>query len=166
MIEHIKPTLTILADAAVKPLIQRSGWGGWIKGNGRRSVTCCGSLPYSTNTSLAELSALLNALEYGFHTSYITEDVGIILQSDSVSALGVLAKNLPNSFVAKYRAGDSKVTPCSLRGSEDLLSKAHALTSRFKIVYLRHVRAHRNGINTRSYVNELCDSLASKAALK
>ena len=167
MIEHIKPTLTILADASVKPLIQRAGWGGWIKGSGRRSVTCCGSLPYSPNTSLAELSALLSALEYGLKILYITDDdVSIILQSDSVAALGVLAKNLPNSFVAKYRAGDAKVVPCSLKNSEGLLHKAHEITSGFKVVYLRHVRGHRNGVNTRSYVNELCDSLASKASLK
>jgi ribonuclease HI len=160
----MKPDLTLFADASVNPKTEKSGWGFWIKGDGRNSMHAGGPLRgYDRNTSVAELQAIANGLSCASAAHYIcSSDVSIMIQCDNSEALGCLMKARPS--ITERRHSDGAPVPRRRRRMSEPQEAAvdHILTiadSHNLEISVRHVRGHKEGAG-RSWVNRLCDRLA------
>lgn len=166
MVVHSKPTITVFADASAFP-DGRAGWGGWARGDDRAPVFHSGPAPFNRSSGVVELWALALHVENLINTGYVIRaDRSLILQSDSLYALGALNAVVPNSYASSRKQGDSlimrakTVAPNALEPAKRVAAAlAHA-----DVVYLRHVKGHAGGAHARSWVNEQCDRLAKAAA--
>lgn len=164
-LKHRKPDLTIFTDASCMHRAKAAGWGGWSKGDGRSTVIQSGKAPYHKNTALIELYAIMSMVEALYETEYLMEsDKAMIIQSDSVTALGYLLNSL--QYTAPTRLPDSALwTPKKAPDAAvPILHRLHEVLQNFDVVYLRHVRAHREDGNTRHGVNNLCDTKAKECS--
>lgn len=165
MIKHQKPSLTVFADASVNHQKKVAGWGGWARGDKRRSVFPGGRLDHNRRIHVVELWALALCLIELKGNGYLTDqDNAIILQSDCLIALNVINKAMANATPAKPKPGDATIGEAKLvkpyeaepvKIIKDLLGKCG-------VVYLRHVKSHQNGSHSRSWVNEACDQRAKQ----
>lgn len=166
MVSHSKPTVTIFADASAFP-DGRAGWGGWARGDDRAPVFYSGPAPFDRSSGVVELWALALHIEKLIAESYITTtDKSLILQSDSLYALGVLNAVARNSYTSSAKVGDSRILK-SKSVSPDAMAPAKRVAAALEfadVVYLRHVKGHAKGVHARSWVNEQCDKLAKAAA--
>lgn len=166
-IEHCKPSITVFTDASVYACYRTAGWGGWAAGDKRKSIVRCGPLPFNSNIAVCELAALERMLGVMKNDGFIkVQDCSIILQSDSITALGFLLDGLPNSYAAKPKETGVKVKEANYcpANSTHLIESIGDITRHFKCVYLRHVRGHRGSTTNRHCLNELCDQKAKEQA--
>lgn len=161
----MKPDVTVFADASMHPGERRCGWGAWIKGDGRPSLSAGGALPFNQSTSICELEALAAALEHAErHNYFVDADKAVMLQCDNVNALGAIRGRRPAVLISDH--ADSalintrkKEEPADMRAAID---RIFAVTDGAGLtVILRHVRGHMGG-DGRNYVNRLCDRLAKE----
>lgn len=166
-LKHSKPDISVFTDASIFNKTKSAGWGGWAKGDRRRTTILSGQAPFHTNTGLVELYAITAMIEELFETDYLwADDKSIIIQSDSTSALGYLlnslqytsASHLPESARLEPRLPPPQAFP--------LIERCHLYLQHFRIVYLRHVRAHQEDGNSRHGVNNICDVKAKSEAQK
>jgi ribonuclease HI len=161
----MKPTLTIFADASV--MTCGAGWGGWAKGDGRPSTFGGGPLGMFNDATAAELMALHAWLTSLRASDYLRRDEpSLIVQSDSVLALNTLARLMPNARIAQVK--DDGVIVMPVKRVNPKYGPTAALIAETlrgsSVVYLRHVRGHRGGDTSRSWVNEECDRRAKEGA--
>ena len=167
---QVKPNLTMFSDASVFPRDRVSGWGFWIKGDGRDSMYAGGPLrAYSENTTVAELEAMANGLSCAKAAGYFADgDQVIMLQTDSTDALGCLRYLRPALAESKHE--DSHPIPNRRKrpAPRQLAAAKHviAILDEFELIaVLRHVKGHKTG-GGRNWVNRLCDRLAKDGAKK
>ncbi|ABN75784.1 RNase H family protein [Cereibacter sphaeroides] len=163
---HSPPSLTIFADASVIPQQQVAGWGGWARGNGRQPLLEGGPVPFAADSTLAELHALASMIERIHETGYmLPDDRSVLLQSDSLGALGILNLALENSWASK-RAGSADIKRArTIKPAVEVpIRRIVSLLDGTQVVYLRHVRGHEKGRHARSWVNEQCDKRAKAEA--
>lgn len=162
----MKPDITMFADASLNPNTKTSGWGFWIKGDGRESLSAGGPLRnFHSNSCVAELEAIANGLDCASASGYFRpSDVTIMIQSDSLEALGCLLQARPSIVNSKHEAGASVTVRRRRMNDRHEAAVRHIL----KIIdrhglsaAIRHVRGHKGG-GGRNWVNRLCDSLANK----
>lgn len=163
---HEKPTITIFADASIYPTRRAAGWGGWARGDDRKSVALGGALPFGNCTTVAELQALAAMLEGLRAEGYMTDaDTSVILQSDSLTALANLNLRLTNSFTSRRSGGVEIHRAKAVKPeAEEPIARIKAALDHATVVYLRHVKGHQGGQHTRSWVNEQCDRRAKAEA--
>lgn len=154
-VRHGYPDLTLFADASFYEKQQVGGWAAWVPSQPLQG----GPLPYARSATEAEILALA----FGARAFVKPEHKCLILQSDSMNALGQILTIHPNAWAAKPKQGSPRVQPNSPKYTEALDYFLNTLGKR-DVIYLRHVRGHQNGVHGRSKVNEACDTLAKKHA--
>lgn len=162
-----KPTVTIFADASRHVETGESGWGAWIKADGRASMTCGAKMKEpTTGSDQAELFALINALTVARLTGAVQPEAVVMLQSDSVVALSMIRAVLAAAIDAPadggLRVGKSRryYRRKSFTAGLDML-KAIVAEMRLTIL-VRHVKGHTSG-GGRNWVNRRTDSIAKDA---
>ena len=163
----MKPDVTMFADASVFPRHRRSGWGMWIKGDCRDSMSAGGPIEiYSPSTEVAELDAIANGLTCAEAAGYFRDgDRVIMIQSDCVAALGIIMA-IPGAEMRQHAEGADvprrrKPLPPH---QEAAVKRITGVLSRHNLsIQVRHVRGHTPG-GGRNWVNNLCDKLARRGA--
>lgn len=161
----MKPDLTLFADASINPATKKSGWGFWIKGDGRDSMHAGGPLrgEFDANTSVAELEAIANGISCAAAADYFRpSDAVILIQTDNSEALGCLLSARPS--IIENRHEDSAPVPRRRRqmSTRQRAAVAHILevADTYSLtITIRHIRGHKEG-GGRNWVNRLCDRLA------
>jgi len=165
-LKHRKPDVSIFTDASAFQKTQSSGWGGWAKGDRRKTVIKAGRAPYHKNTGLIELYAIVSMVEELFESEYLEcTDKSVIIQSDSVTALGYVLNAFQYS-VPSYLPGSANLKPM-LPPAEGMamLGRMHDFLQLMDIIYVRHVKSHQSKeTTTRHGVNNLCDIKAKEKA--
>lgn len=164
----IKPDLTMFSDASVLPVVSLSGWGFWIKGDGRDSMYAGGPLQtFDPSSTVAELEAMANGLACAKAAGYFrATDATIMLQCDSADALAILRYLRPALTESRHK--DSHPLPNRRKKpmERQIVAARHVLAVLDEcglVPVLRHVRGHKQG-DGRNWVNRLCDGLAKKGA--
>ena len=166
MVAHFKPTLTIFADASIYNDKRVAGWGGWARGDDRQPILLGGSAPWHKNSGVVEAHALSGMIHALRANGYFSDgDVSVLLQSDSLQALGVLNLALPNSWASARGTGShigraANVAPAFI----EPVRAIQAALAPCAVVYLRHVKGHKGGGTARSWANEQCDKRAKAEA--
>lgn len=164
-LRHRKPDVTMFTDASAITHKKAAGWAGWAKGDRRGSQSHSGQLPFHPNTNILELYAILNMVETLVETGHIRRsDKSMIIQSDSLGALGYMLNSL--DYVAMSHLPESALLNPMLAppAAVPLVHRLHETLSSFEIVYVRHVRAHKDDDGSRHSVNNSCDELARQKA--
>lgn len=162
-VKHSKPTVSIFADASIKRDL--AGWGGWARGDGRGPIFLKGPATAHKSSTVVELEALAKTTASLFNRGYLSgEDVSVLLQSDSLHGLEVLNFVLQNAWATKKSSG-VKIERSRPPKPDEAPWANHIcnMLEHCEVVYLRHVKGHRGGDTSRSWVNEQCDRLAKEA---
>lgn len=164
---HARPTVTIIADASVNHEKKVAGWGAWMSSRSGNFETGFGPLDFSPHTDLMELLALQNMMSYGWENGWIdNHDKSIILQTDNLRTMQLIARGKNTWPAKKKHPHDTQVTRAQSVGSHIQKELDHFLhlIEPFQIVYVRHVKGHRNPKQSgRHGVNNRCDHLAKLA---
>lgn len=163
-----KPCLTMFSDASIFPDRRRSGWGFWIKGDGRDSLSAGGPLKvFHDSSTVAELEAMANGLARARVTGYFRPDDRIImLQTDSTEALSCLLHVRPTIEISQHEASapvNRRKKPLDARREAAVKAVLREIDGQGLTPIIRHVRGHKAG-NGRNWVNRLCDRLAKDGA--
>lgn len=169
---HSKPTLTVFADASVKPHINKAGWGGWAIADGKKGIYSSGPMEFFNNSSYAELVGISGMIQHIAAIGYHTLDEHMTIQSDSLTALGWIYNFLPNAYTAQVKCSkDSVINKIASipKYCEEYMDNIHTLVHRSPVVYLKHIKGHqrmnqKGKKNPRAYINDKCDKLAKQAA--
>lgn len=167
----MKPDVTLFADASISSESRKSGWGYWIKGDARRSLSAGGPLrgDFHPNTSVSELEALANGLSHASAANYFRHtDQLIMLQSDNSEALGCILAARPGITENKHDDGArilSRRKPMIARQKSAVGQILQVVDQHNLTITIRHVRGHKHG-GGRNWVNRLCDRLAKNGRIK
>lgn len=162
---HQKPSLTLFADASVYKDHKVAGWGGYARGDGRDPTWAQGPAKFDEDVTTVELWALANIVESVVSSSYITsEDTHILLQSDCLFGLEMLWCELPNTWATAGSDATIKTKRTVTQSAKTPIQSIKANLSGCQLIYLKHVKGHKNGIHSRSWVNERCDVMAKEEA--
>ena len=165
----MKPDVTMFSDASVFADRRKSGWGFWIKGDDRDSMSAGGPIEvFHPNSDRAELDAIANGLACADAAGYFRpSDRLIMIQSDNAGALMVLqaatqAINRPHEESAELHRRKKPLDAHQQAAADRITAiiRRHGLT-----VLVRHVRGHKDG-GGRNWVNRLCDRLAKQGAFQ
>jgi ribonuclease HI len=157
---------TIIADASHCGQTGAAGWAGWIKSDGRKSILRSGPIKSkAANAMEAELLAIANSLHVALQESYIASGSLVMIQSDSMAALGIVRQAIPGVSDRRHAAG----LPVARRRKQvlsDLSIKARDFIAALVadnqlVVSVRHVKGHTEG-GGRQWVNRACDAAARK----
>lgn len=165
----MRPHVTMFSDASVFIDRKKSGWGFWIKGDDRDSMSAGGPIDvFSPSSEVAELDAIANGLTCAEAAGYFRETDGIIMiQSDSVAALAIVKAIIGatvNSHAESAQISNRK-KPLTPHQAETVARIKGVLSRHNLSVQVRHVRGHKAG-GGRNWVNELCDKLAKRGAFQ
>lgn len=158
--------LTLFADASYCAKTKAGGWGAWFKTDGMKEGVLIGGTfkTAMTNSSEAELAALANALTRLCNDGRLVPVAELMVQSDSMRALQLIAHKLPGVIRRKHKDGlhvhDGVLTPSPtevaalgriglIRGEAEML------------LVVRHVKGH-SPWGGRSWVNRQCDEIAKR----
>lgn len=137
---HYANLVTLFTDASWLPKENIGSWGYWAKHNGR-SVSGGGRFKtpvYSSNE--AEWKAVANALDYLSRTGFAINNHAILIQLD-------------NMHVVRQNA----------KGAREIAAREHIRQLKekhsWRLIY-RHVKGHQLNLDARSYINNLCDTIA------
>ena len=167
---HAKPTVTMFADASIYLQHRVAGWAGFIRADEHPPVWAKGKAPFTNSRSCvddAETFALSRTVMQAKKCELIKDNTThVILQSDSLTALSYFWFVLNNCHPT--RGGDAKMLAPKRPNnhSRSYVSEVGAILRGMEVIYLKHVKGHRNGVHARSWVNERCDQLAKEAARK
>ncbi|WP_410170993.1 RNase H family protein [Brucella intermedia] len=156
--------ITLFVDASHCPSTKAAGWGAWAKQAGWPNGKLFGGQFKGEihNSAEAELCAIANALQSIKHTGLFEGGVKILVQSDCLRALGLIASSISSCEVNNHPDGcpiqiTKAVKPTTLEAKA--LAAINALVTERQRLGLRHVRGHKAG-QGRSWVNRQCDSIA------
>ncbi len=165
---HDKPTVTMFADASIYAQHRVAGWAGFIRADAQSPVWVKGKAPFTNKRSCvddAETYALSRTVLHAKTCGLIEEGTThVLLQSDSLTALSYFWFVLDNCHPT--RGGDAQLlNPKKPNNhSKSYVSEVGSILRGMEVVYLKHVKGHRNGVRARSWVNERCDKLAKEEA--
>lgn len=140
--------VTIFADASWCPDTGAAGYGVWCKSD-RGTFHKGGSFQDLYRSSgEAEAAALVNAVFFAQREGILIPADRVLLQSDSLHALGILRGAIPQRT----------------RNEQEAFTRLHEWRKRYLLdIEYRHVKGHNADGSRRSWVNQLCDDLAGKA---
>ena len=165
----MRPHVTMFADASVFADRKKSGWGFWIKGDNRDSMSAGGPIEvFSPFSEVAELDAIANGLTCAEAAGYFRETDGIIMiQSDSAAALAIV-KAIIGAAVNSHAESapiPNRKKPLTAHQTDTVERIRGVITRHSLSVQVRHVRGHKAG-GGRNWVNDLCDKLAKRGAFQ
>lgn len=153
------PTLiTVFTDASFRA--GYAGFGYWFKSS-QRTQTGSGSAEVLTNNE-AELLACLCGMRAALEGHSTTADPALIVQSDSLVALGTLytlGVGVPAKSSTHRIERRSRISPSEQAAVQSFLNEYGSFPC-----WLKHVKGHSGGCS-RTYVNGWTDELARKARL-
>jgi len=146
--------VTINTDACFHTKLKYAGYAFWAVSN-EFKITKSGVFKHKAHSpDDAEAKCIINALNVVLlaHTG-ITK---IIINTDSLNATGILKRDLKH--ITRYVFIKKKYVEILQNQYQKVLSKT---TNKVEIEF-RHVKAHSNKDDARSFVNEWCDTNAKK----
>ncbi|MGK9084882.1 hypothetical protein KXR64_16975 [Brucella intermedia] len=156
--------ITLFVDASHCPSTKVGGWGAWAKQAGWPNGKLFGgafkgAIP---NSAEAELCAIANAMQSLDCHGLLGDGVKVLVQSDCLRALGLIASAVSSCEVNNHPDGcpiqkSTATKPTTLEAKA--LAVINALVPENQRLGLRHVRGHKAG-KGRSWVNRQCDSIA------
>ena len=153
--------LTLFTDASHCHFTRAAGYGAWAKAtHWSRSVTFGGSLPRCGSSSEAEIIAIAYALAKLRLEQYLVGVRTIMIQSDSLRALDVIAHDL-GAIISNHLDGASVEYRANLvpnaveRAAIQTIMSARGDAT----LMVRHVRGHTEK-GSRERVNARCDRIA------
>jgi len=158
--------ITIFADASWCQHDQVAGWGAWVKADGwPKGQVFGGCLEFVSGSGLAEFRAIANAICHCKKQEWFADCESVMIQSDSTHALQTLMRlrGVPVYHAASKDSADTdklfvRKRPLT-REEIHYLELIRTATAGSKI-YIRHVKGHKKGSSSRSWVNERCDAEA------
>lgn len=158
---------TIFVDSSLCPTTKAGGFGVWCKKDGwERGSTFGGKLERPAKDSTdAELLGIAQAFDYINKYEEFNHVTYLMLQCDSLYALHALIKFGKFQAAAKIHASDSDVARKAHEASpahKELVRRIVSVVDRVPIKTVRHIKGHREGISSRSWVNERCDAIAKE----
>lgn len=162
----MKPDVTIFADASLSADRKHSSWACWMKSDA--VVSSIYSARFKQNiwcVASAELAALANALIVADKRGYLFQNATVLLQSDSLSALGVILSGADAVNNISSRHQSLLVSPKRpTKFQQAILSRLVEVQLRHSLkLQVRHVKGHSSKPDGRYGVNNLCDRLAKEA---
>jgi len=146
--------VTLFSDASHCQQTGIVGYGGWVKSNRmQQGLQFKGVLKAKTDkTDIAEARAAVNVLYSGLQAGGILVGDEVLVQCDSLSALGVFT----------YVGGTPKqrLSPESKEIRDAVFKMAESFNLTFRT---KHVKGHQPGDGSRFSVNNLCDQMAKEA---
>lgn len=159
--------LTLFADASHCPKTGACGWGAWARRDGWDKGEFLGA-QFKTpmkNIAEAELCALANALYHLDSKNLLDGVTGIMLQSDNLRCLSIIASRVPNVVIRNHEeaAKVPLLSPGAILSKIELKAVPTFETIRLRLSYMavRHVKGHKAG-EGRQWVNRQCDEIAGK----
>jgi ribonuclease HI len=156
--------ITLFVDASHCPSTKVGGWGAWAKQAGWPNGTLFGGAFKGVipNSAEAELCAIANAMQSLHLHDLLIGDVKVLVQSDCLRALGLIASFVSSCEVNNHPDGcpiqkTTATKPTALEAKA--LATINALVSGSRRLSLRHVRGHKAG-KGRNWVNRQCDHIA------
>lgn len=163
----IAPSCTIIADASFCQTTKASGWGAWMVRSGLQAQSYGGPIKATVSGICdAEILALANALFIAERDQYAQSGSLVLLQSDSLVALGQIMRVVPSCQDKPHPKEGLKVNRAVrniIRGdaSDGLLFILTTVERLDLKLFVRHVRGHQEG-GGRQWVNRRCDELAKR----
>ena len=159
--------VTLFVDASFTPRY-RAGFGAWYRHSSMsRGELIGGKVLARCNTSHeAELHAIMHAVEHLKSSSLLPTKRVLIIQSDCLRALELIASLSVDVQVASRahhqdsHIGSMKQTSISPI-EKNALERLEELLRDETVVYVRHIKGHRSNGN-RSWVNNQCDMIANR----
>lgn len=155
--------LTLFTDASYCHATRSAGYGAWAKAtHWSKSVTFGGSLPRCASSNEAEIIAISFALAKLRLEQYLVGVRTIMIQSDSLRALDVIAHDL-GAIISNHLDGASMEYRANLvpnaveRAAIETIMSARGSAT----LMVRHVRGHREK-SSRERVNARCDHIARR----
>ncbi len=145
---------TVVTDASFFPDTGKAGWACWIVCNGERHKSYGVFKEKKTCSTHAEVCAIGNGI---FLAIKYFNPKKIHVVTDSMNAIHIL-----ESF---GRKGISKANKTNAAAQKEAAKIIENLSTNI-ILTFKHVRAHTDIQDKRSYVNRWCDEHAKKAAKK
>lgn len=157
-------SMTIFIDASHCHQTRAAGWGAWAKRDGWTKGRVFGGGYRSTmlNAAEAELTGIAEALTRLHADGALAEISHVVVQSDCLRALQLMAIRVSRVSVASAKENGSSVflnrgmtpSPTETRALEVIGQIAERLP-----IFVRHVKGHSSG-KGRSWVNRQCDRIA------
>jgi ribonuclease HI len=141
--------VTILADASFCSRTSAAGWGYWIASD-RGKLGGGGELKRATSSAVAEMMAVVNALDVGLRGFLIQKDDTVLIQTDCQEAI-----------IAFCQGTSRDVDQTAVLEAYFVRVRAFKLTVRFK-----HVKGHTSRhthTDARYGANRACDGRARRA---
>ena len=172
---------TIIADASVNERLRIGGWATWIKVDGIEAAMASGVFRVEVDNSFeAEAMAIANAITAAARNDMLDGVQRLMIQSDSLQVLIVLAKHIKGATVMDPLAGGSHIRrpkkPRWVRMTRrhplvsESVKRIRALKEEFGFALeLRHVKGHMHAdpLATGAHrINALCDTEARTARRK
>jgi ribonuclease HI len=159
--------LTLSVDASFCHRTHAAGYGAWAKkATFAKGLIFGGPLPRGiTNAGEAELGGIALALRYLLEREHLAGLDRLMVQSDSLRSLQLIARALPGVRIANH-AKAAAVTKAQLQPSAMEAKALVAVKARVEQLDLlvRHVRGHKRG-QKRQWVNRMCDAEARRHML-
>ena len=172
---------TIIADASVNERLRIGGWATWIKVDGIEAAMASGVFRVEVDNSFeAEAMAIANAITAAARNDMLDGVQRLMIQSDSLQVLIVLANHIPDATLMTPLAGGSEIKRhkkhrwVRMTRRHPLVSESvkriRALKEEFGFALeLRHVKGHMHAdpLATGAHrINALCDTEARTARRK
>lgn len=159
---------TLFADASHCGATGAAGWAGWMVSDGRTSRIVSGEVEAKLPSSgAAEAAALAGTLREARASGHVGTGDYVVLQSDSLAALGALRWAVPSCRDNPFPGGHAVPRKDHRMGAEarGFIAEAAAIVAELGLrLSVRHVKGHRTG-GGRQWVNAACDREA-KAAMR
>ena len=159
--------LTLFVDASFCHRTRAAGYGAWAKkATFTKGLIFGGPLPRGiSNAGEAELGGIALALRHLLEREHLAGLDRLMVQSDSLRSLQLIARALPRVRIANH-AEAAAVTKSKLQPSAMEAKALVAIKGRVDRLDLlvRHVRGHKSG-QRRQWVNRMCDAEARRHML-
>lgn len=158
---------TIFVDSSMCPTTGAGGVGVWCKKDyWERGSTFGGRLERKVSDSTeAELLGIAQAFEYISKYQEFSKVTYLMLQCDSLYALHSLIKFAGFVPAKTIHTSDADVGRQAHQANpkyRDLALRIRSTVQDVPLVVVRHIKGHREGASSRSWVNERCDAIAKE----
>lgn len=166
---------TIITDASVDARAGVGGWAAWIKVDGKDAQFFSGFFGHRVgNPNSAELMAISNAVAIGVREGLLDEVDLVMIQSDNLGALAIIAKFVPSVIINNATDGGAKielpnddkpVRPLDAQKRAIALEVTQRITEFVQTydltIEVKHVKGHHGptkpGSTGRHAINRKCD---------